>query len=471
MAQLPSLLREKRWPWLVAAAVVVTAFLASVIDIQPPRRDPRPQGGISELEGLAERDDVNVLFVLIDTLRADRLGAYGYARDTSPRLDQLAATGVRFSRHLAQSSWTKCSMASLWTGLYPLRNGVTRYNDVLPDEAVLAAEILQDAGFQTVGLYRNGWVAPTFGFGQGFSVYSRPATRRMDASIRRENPTISLKGTDEDAVASALEYLRIRGDDRWFLYLHLMDVHEYLYDAESALFGGTYSDIYDNSIRWVDGAIEALLAGLEDQGHAANTLVVIASDHGEAFRERGIEGHARAVFRESTEVPLLFSFPFQLDPGIQVSARTRNVDIWPTLLDLLGLEMPGDLDGRSLRPEILASARNTPLSHEPVTGVAHLDQNWGRTDIGPRPTVAVAEGPLRYVRSERGPRRAEALFDSEQDPPELDNIADAHPEAVVRLRALADTYLTTSPVWGPTPKREIGELELNQLRALGYAIP
>jgi arylsulfatase A-like enzyme len=414
---------------------------------------------------------MNVLFIVIDTLRADRLGCYGYERPTSPELDRLAASGVRFSHHLAQSSWTKCSMASLWTGMYPARTGVTRFDDVLSDEAQLPAEILQQAGFRTAGIYRNGWVAPTFGFEQGFDAYVRPAPRHVDRRVIAENPTIKLRGTDEDAIASAIEFLRIYGDERWFLYLHLMDVHEYLYDEQTALFGGSYSDVYDNSIRWVNDAIAVLMAHLADEGYAENTLVAISSDHGEAFRERGFEGHARRVFRETTEVPFLLAFPFRLEPGAVVDVRTRNIDVWPTLLELIGLEPPPGIDGRSLLPDVLASVRGQPSPAPAPPALAHLDQTWGQRGNEPRPTVAVAEGTHRYVRSRVQKRTIEQLFDAKRDPSELEDRADEEPEVLERLRALADAYLETTPPWGEAPTRDIDELELNQLRALGYSIP
>ena len=170
-----SRLLAQRWPWLVAAGLVVVAFVSMVVEIRLPGDwDRRPRGTAEDIAQLRDRNDLNVLFILIDTLRADRLGSYGYARDTSPVLDRLASSGVRFGRHLAQSTWTKASMASLWTGLYPARTGITRYDDVIPEAARMPAEILHEAGFQTIGLWRNGWVAPTFGFDQGFEVYQRP---------------------------------------------------------------------------------------------------------------------------------------------------------------------------------------------------------------------------------------------------------------------------------------------------------
>ena len=114
-------------------------------------------------------------------------------------------------------------------------------------------------------------------------------------------------------------------DGRWFLYLHLMDVHEFLYDEESALFGGTHADMYDNSIRWMDGTLNLLFQQLAEFGLAEKTLVVISSDHGEAFRERGLEGHARAVYRETTEVPFLIFFPFRLEPGCVKQCGSETV--------------------------------------------------------------------------------------------------------------------------------------------------
>jgi len=468
-------LLEQRWPWIAAAGAVVVAFaLSTFVEIQPPGDwDPRPRGSAENIAALRDRDDLNVLLVVVDTLRAERLGSYGYERDTSPVLDRLAHSGVRFERQLAQSSWTKASMASLWTGLYPSRNGITRYDDVIPDAARLPAEILREAGFETVGLYRNGWVAPTFGFDQGFEVYLRPSPAALPPNARRDNPTISARSTDAGTLEAAAEFLRVSGGQRWFLYLHLMDLHEYIYDEESALFGSSNSGIYDNSIRWTDGTIAMLLEILADLDLRENTLIAIASDHGEAFLERGFEGHAREVYRESTEVPFVVSFPFRLDPGGVVKSRTRNIDIWPTLLDMLGLAFPGEIDGRSRLPEILASLSGEETVERGETAIAHLDTNWAKRDSEPLTTIAVVEDSFRYVRVDGvdGAPSGEALFDATDDPRELRDRAEAEPEMLERLRAVADEYYAVEPDWGEAPTREISELELNLLRALGYQLP
>jgi arylsulfatase A-like enzyme len=315
-----------------------------------------------------------------------------------------------------------------------------------------------------------------FGFGQGFDVYAKPVGKKPPKSVRRENPTISDVGTDLGAVTGAEEFLRIYGKERWFLYLHLMDLHEYLYDEDSALFGTAYSDVYDNSILRVNFVLEDLYDILAREGYLENTLIVIGSDHGEAFSERGYEGHARYVYKETTHVPLILSFPFRLEPGIVIEQVTRNVDLWPTLLDLLGLPPMEGVDGRSQRPAILAAARGELLEPDDPTqevAYAHLDRTWGRRNAEPAPTVSVVDGEYRYVRSPRpGDGYDEELFDLSADVDQLEDVHAERAEVAERMSALADSYLEGKPPWSEeAPSLEMDEMQLQQLRALGYAVP
>jgi arylsulfatase A-like enzyme len=256
--------------------------------------------------------------------------------------------------------------------------------------------------------------------------------------------------------------------------MHLMDIHEYLYDESSALFGTDYSSVYDNSIRWLDSVLGPFFVHLADEGYLENTLIVIGSDHGEAFRERGLEGHARFVYQETTEVPLVLAFPFRLEPGVVIDTRTRNIDIWPTVLDLVGLPGLGDdIDGVSRVPEILAAVRGEPLPEDMQPGFAFLDRHWGQRNQTEQATIQVAEGPLRYVRVPDGKRISEELFDASADPAELENLASQRPEDLERLRGIGKEFLEKSELpWGERPDPiEMDEMQLNQLRALGYAIP
>lgn len=464
-------------PWFVLAGVLLLAALvASQVEV---RRPPRPRGSVDDLARLAARDDVSLLFVLIDTLRADHLHGYGYPRETSPAIDALAATGVRFAHVVAQSSWTKTSMASLWTSTWPRRHGVLRHHHALPDEAELPAERLRDAGFRTAGLWRNGWVAPNFGFHQGFATYLKPVPGATPERFERSTPSSQwIGGSDEDATQAARAFLRAYGRERFFLYVHYMDVHQYAFDELSARFGTGYADSYDNAIHWVDRNVAALLRELADLDLWRKTIVVIASDHGEGFREHGLEGHARTLYREVVEVPWILALPFVLEPGVVVRETVGNVDVWPTLYELLGLAPPPGLDGRSLVASIVAAARGAEPAGDPRPYYAELDRAWGRPGQPASPLVRVVTGRWRHIEPlvepgappTLGLRRE--LFDAERDPDEqADLVAAGHPLPPESEEALARYLAERTPPWDATPREvALDELELDQLRALGYVI-
>ena len=465
---------SNRWILISLGLICIGVFLYSSIDLGPsaPAYEPIPVGTVEDIEALADRDDVNILFVLVDTLRSSRMSAYGYDRDTTPFLSELSKTSVRFDRHIAQSSWTKSSMASIWSGLNPKRSGVTKFDHTVSQQAVLPAEILSQEGFMTVGLFRNGWVHGYFGFDQGFDKYFRPMGSGVSRTLQRTRPNELGHGSDENLIQEAIEFLRIHGKtSRWFMYLHLMDLHEYIYDAESALFGNATSDLYDNSIRRTDWLISTLYEYVRESGLINETIIVILSDHGEAFGERGFEGHARTVMPETTETPLILTLPFALESGSVVTSTTTNVDIWPTILDLLGLPDQGDVDGRSRVPEILRSAGgiSDEGQTESDTVVAYLDQNWGKNVTEVLPAISIVEGEYRFVsgRDING-KPYEALL-SQEDGQRADQ-SEKHPEITERLRKIAESQIEIDPAF-EVEAIEMDEMHLDQLRALGYELP
>ena len=461
-------LLDSPWPYFTAAGLLVLVAIATQFEIRLPSR---PEGSVEEIAALRDRDDLSVLFVLVDTLRADRMGHLGYRRPTTPNLDALAERGIAFTRVFAQSSWTKTSMASLWTATFPMHNGIVRYDDVLPAEAVLPAERFREAGFRTAGIWRNGWVAPNFGFDQGFEFYVNPRPGRERARLQRGNPsTAAVQGNDEDVTTSAFEFLESYGRERFFLYLHFMDLHQYVYDDKSERFGTSYSDVYDQSVNWSDRLIGAIVAKLDEVGALQRTIVVVASDHGEAFLEHGFEGHARNLYQEVMHVPLVMALPFRLPRGIRVDAPVSNVDIWPTVLDLVGLTPLPGVDGRSLVPAILAAARGE-TDGAPPPSFAHLDRRWGKSEEDSDPLVAVTEGTLRLVWPALEPGTAE-LYDLATDPLEKQDVAAARPADRDRLSQEAKSHYEGAAIpWGKAPGQvELDELRLNQLRALGYVV-
>ena len=459
------------WTYFVLAGLLVLGGIYSQVEISIP---PRSVGPVEDIERLADREDLNLILILIDTLRADRLSSYGYERKTSPVMDAIAASGVRFDKVESQSSWTKASMASLWTAMYPERTGVNNFSHALPEEATLPAEILKDAGFQTSGIFRNGWVMPNFGFSQGFDLYIRPVPIKRKSRVQRPNPSMrSVQGSDLDATDSAVEFIRANLNQRFFVYIHYMDVHQYLYDDDSTLFGSDISDIYDNSIHWVDKNVGVLLKEVEDLGLAEKTIIAIASDHGEAFMEHGVEGHARNLYREVQDVPLILYLPFRLEPGITVESAVANVDIWPTLLDLLGLPPLEGAEGRSLVPLIVAAgsgdeSQAAELVDRPV--FSQINSAWGSADRPPRQLISVVREPYRFVHL-RGSEGVQ-LFDHDADPGERVSIAKDRPDLVDGFMIEVDEFLAReNDSWEQALEVEISEMRLNQLRALGYSMP
>jgi arylsulfatase A-like enzyme len=439
---------------------VVGIFLT--VRIEPP---PRSAGTIQDIEGLASRDDLNVVFILIDTLRADHLGTYGYERETSPVIDLIAQYGVRFDHAIAQSSWTKASMASLWTAKHPAMSGVLRYGHGLGEDVKMPAETFKEAGFVTAGLFRNGWVDPNFGFGQGFDVYMHPRLNENRMEFRRRQLSHRVPGSDLDLTQAAVEFLRNYRHRRFMLYLHYMDVHQYAYDQNSALFGTRYVDYYDNAIRWTDTNIGMLIQELIDQDLFEKTLIVIASDHGEEFRDHGREGHAKTLYREVVHTPLIFSFPFRLEEELAIDTLVQNVDIWPTVLDLLGLEEPAGSTGRSLVPLMLGNEDG----FADRAAFAQLDRTWGRSEGEPAPFVAVTTNDWKMIRYLDTDLRE--LYDRTNDPRERRNVAGREREVVQQLDQKIDEHLAAVDEMGIEPlELEVDELRLNQLRALGYDI-
>jgi arylsulfatase A-like enzyme len=361
----------------------------------------------------------------------------------------------------------------MWTGMYPERTGIQRFFHAMPDEALLPAEILKAAGYRTAGIWRNGWVANNFGFGQGFDLYLRPRQNRPEHKITRPAPGLrSLPGTDMDATLSAIEFMTGAVGSPFFLYVHYMDVHQYLYTDLSPDFGTSFSDIYDSAIYWTDHNVGRLLETLQKLELADKTLIVIVSDHGEAFFEHGIEGHARNLYREVLDTPWIIALPWKLDRGVVVERRVGNVDVWPTLLDLLGLQgLPG-AEGESALPLIREAAAGLATggeeSERPL--YSQLDRSWGKVDGEPAPTVSILKGAHRLNYSSQQPERVE-LFDRSADPKERRNVADEQPEIAASLRAEVEAFLAKpKSQWQAAPEIEVDEMHQAQLRALGYVI-
>ena len=420
----------------------------------------------------------NLLLVVIDTLRADRSSAYGYELDTTPALRGLAGQGVRFEAAYAPSATTGPSHATLFTGLQPYAHGVLKNGLVLGDEHATLAETLTAAGYQTAAVVSSYVLHRKFGFARGFASYQDDFDPQ-DATLRPESwegeRVEAFDRRAEHTTERALDWLRDRDSSRpFFLFVHYFDPHDpYVAPPEwqrrfaapeGADRAGHARALYDAEVAYTDAWIGRLLAGLQELGLEAGTLVVVTADHGEGLFDHGYFYHGVQLYEEAVRVPLLVRWPGGLDGGRVVTEPVALVDLLPTLLELTGSAVPADaLPGASLADALRGDA---PLDPErPV----YLQREAFTADrVGEFPVagekLGLRVGVWKYLEApEEGTRE---LFHLERDPAERRNLADAEPERVAGLaRRLAPHREALRRVAEP-PALEASDRR--RLEALGY---
>jgi len=309
----------------------------------------------------------NVVFIIFDTTRADRLGVYGSLHPTSPTIDALAKGGVRFANAHANTSWTRPGFANLLTGRYARSVGIYEERfDTLPEDVITLPERLAERGYHTLGLTANPNIGQVFGFAQGFADYRDSAgiwgwMREDGRPIIDTNGVVSEDATWVTDRALALVDANANALKSAPLYLQVLyvdphrpwrppDVHRAPVEAS-----GSKEPRYDGEIRYADAELSRLLAGLKDRGLMDDTLLVFTSDHGEGLQDHpGISNtqyHGNTLYDSVTHVPLVLHHP-TLPAGRVVEPLVAGIDLTPTVMELLGwpLSDSAELDGRSLVP-------------------------------------------------------------------------------------------------------------------------
>ncbi len=415
----------------------------------------RPAAGSSP--GAAGRP--NVLLITIDTLRADHLGFHGYAKPTSPNLDALAAQSVVFDAAQASSSWTLPSLASALTGEPVSTHGCWNFTSVLDDSFTTLTELLVAAGYDTACVTSHLFVTTRHGLQQGFvhtdDSFAYPEVEPEEAVTSHVIADKGIRFLTQKAAAPE--------PSPWFLWLHFFDPHErYMEHAElSAAFvtpgerapAVAASDLYDGEIRYTDLHVGRVLDALEEAGFAADTIVVFTADHGEEFGEHGGARHGHTLFEELVRVPFTIRVP-----GLaarRVPALVRGYDLMPTVLELVGLQVPAAIAGRSLVPAL----RGEPAPALPALAELALGE--------PRTIDCVREGRFKLVSQRTSGERA--LYDLVADPGETRDVQAEHPAEAERLAALLAELVRDAASRG----RASAELVLtpgqaDDLSALGY---
>lgn len=403
----------------------------------------------SKQEARLDFDHHNLLVITIDTLRADRLGSYGHQGAQTPHLDRLANEGVRFESCHSSVPLTLPSHTTMFTGRYPFatkvhQNGV---NFVDENETTLA-ELLRDAGFNTSATISAYVLTSKFGLDQGFDVY--------EDSLEMGDLFRFFGRIEADEVYERFSrWLQANGTDRFFSWVHFYDPH-LPYEPPEPFLERFHEEPYDGEIAFVDSQIGRILGDLERLGVLDHTLIVVTSDHGEAFQEHVEEGHGLMCYEQTLQVPLIFYAPNRLPAGEVVSERVALVDLLPTLVDLFNLERPSGLQGRSLVGLLRGEDDRQPRSiyFESLAGVK--EKGWA-----PR-TGLIAEDH-KFIKVPEP-----ELYDLAEDPGETENLFRQRRDIAGRLDSQLKALLLSTEGEESAVDRELTEEDRRHLSALGY---
>jgi arylsulfatase A-like enzyme len=448
----------------------------------------------------AERPDV--VLIVVDTLRADRLGVYGNERGLTPFLDSLARRAHVLERAYAQAPWTNPSVASIFTSRYPSQHGIVGFDSVLAGDETTLAEVLKRAGYATGAFSANGLITRQGGFDQGFEVY-RADVRLIGPAERFTRPAKRADEISRDALRWLDSLRRLPGDRKpVFLYLHYMEPHSPYAPPPDLLqqLRGTkprldvrelnkevvlavlappapevldgIRDTYDAEVMAVDAALGRLMPALAERGIGEGALVVITADHGEELQDHGSMGHGRTLYDEVLRVPLIVRTPNQKRGGV-LERLTSSVDLAPTILDILDLEIPATFEGGSFARDLEAQETGTWVGRllarlrdeRPRPAVFSERYPITPSDAPSHRTAVVLDGSKVIAWSDRRPHE---FFELTSDPHEQqkDGVgAKEQKRLLVKLDELRQRVMRNRTA---AEKRAIDPQTRDALRALGY---
>jgi len=404
-------------------------------------------GSLTACGGRSKQPDL--ILVTLDTTRADHVGCYGGAPNVTPNLDALAASGFLFERAITPVPVTLPSHTTLLTGQLPPRHGVRNNGSYhLPIEATTLAERCADAGYETAAFVSAFVLDRQFGLAQGFAAY--------DDSLYNERPSA-------ETAKRAIRWLKGRASERpVFLWVHLYDAHAPWTPAPpfSHL---PLPSAYDQEIAADDAALGNLIAELKRLKRWDNALVAVLADHGEGLGDHGETEHGIFLYQETTRIPFVLKLPKALAkrmPGRKVPTLVSTIDLFPTLLELMGQKPAENLDGKSLAPLLAGkSEADAGLDRHGV----YLETLYPKENFGWAPLFAFQTEEWKWIRAPRS-----ELYRLAADPGEKENLIDVEAEQGAtldrRLERLQQGLPTTSANASTAVSPEVEE----RLRSLGY---
>src|SRR5258707_8234088 len=409
---------------------------------------------------------LNVVLITIDTLRADHLGCYGYKQIKTPNIDGLAADGVRFESAFAVVPVTLPSHSSMLTGTYPMLSGMHDFsgNKLSPLQPTLAS-VLKQARYQTGAVIGAGVLDSRFGLNQGFDFYydhfdfSRLDEANLDEMERPGNVVADV----------ALDWLGKNSQKKLFLWMHLYDPH-FPYHPPDPYSREYAAQPYDGEIAFADEQVRRLLRFLKEKGIYQNTVIVLCGDHGESLGEHGEKTHGFFIYNATMHVPLIIRLPENRLPE-NAAARTAAdpvslVDLMPTVLGAVGLEIPSQVQGRSLLPQLRGDRTGRDRSyqtprHRVLYGAHFLPRihfNWSELRGSENTKFHFIDAPRPD------------LYDLAKDPSEVHNLFTEKKAVAEEMRAkLTGMIRDYSAGKELAEKTGLDPALMERLKALGYA--
>lgn len=397
---------------------------------------------------------VPIVLISIDTLRSDRLPAYGYDAVDTPAIDRLAADGIVYERAYAHVPITLPSHVSLFSGTLPSRHGV-RDNPGYraPTDLTWLPERLRQRGYATGAAVSAAVLAAETGMDRGFDYYDDGGEQEGDEaeSDTPESPSENFR-SGEITVDRALAWLDTVEEPLWFLFVHLYEPHRPYEPPEP--FASRYASAYDGEIAAADAVVGRLLDAIRERGYYDGSLVVLTSDHGEGLGEHGERDHGVFVYRESLQVPLIVKLPGSRRAGSRLERPVQLIDLVPTILERIGV------DGEAA----IASGGRSLLARNGEDRLIYAESYLPRLYYGASELHTLIGKRLQYIDSPNP-----ELYDLVADPGGTENLIDQDPELVELYRQRLEQL--TSELAPPAPLDQETRERLASLGYLGGAAP
>jgi arylsulfatase A-like enzyme/predicted Zn-dependent protease len=424
--------------------VILIAVSLTVLLIRQTRPD---------FAGLREDKDFNVILVTLDTTRADRLGCYGFSRIETPTLDALAARGIRFENCIAQTPLTLPSHSSLFTGTLPLFHGVRDNGGfILPEELTTLAEVFKGAGYATAAFIGAYVLDSKWGLNQGFDYYFD----RFDLSKFEKISLGSVQRPANEVIDEALRWLGENKSSKFFAWIHLYDPHT-PYEPPPP-FAETYAkNPYLGEIAFVDSQLARLNRFLEENGLVESSFWVLAGDHGESLGEHRESTHGFFIYQEAVHVPLIFVTPIARLKALSAPAVVSLVDVMPTVLEMAGLPIPSQVQGKSLVPFFFRPEDDPDLYAYSETYYPRFHYGWSELQGFQNKRYKLIIAPQRE------------LYDLDADADEMRDLATVETDVLARLGSAAAKFIEEhSQDAHELDFRKIDPETREKLAALGY---